>query len=289
MSKDIHEAVRERYAGLATRAAKSSTCCGSPDQSLTAGFYANDEKAALPVEAVAASAGCANPTALAELRPGETVLDFGSGGGIDVLLAARRVGPQGFVYGVDMTDEMLELAERNRQRAGADNVRFIKGKIESVPLPDASVDVIISNCVINLAPDKDRVLQEAYRVLRPGGRFAVADIATLGPVPAAIRRSVEAWVGCVAGALSVEEYLEKMNAAGFENADVEIVKTYGRADVDAVASDAGLTELIESLDEADLAAAEGRFASVFVRGRKPAHEDVRLAARRSAASPSRGR
>ena len=204
-NESIKETVRENYARAARRvSSQDGACCGTAapcGNPITSNLYADSETGALPTEAVAASLGCGNPTALAELKPGETVLDLGSGGGIDVLLSARRVGPTGKAYGLDMTDEMLALARENQRKAGAQNVEFLKGEIENIPLPDNSVDVIISNCVINLSGDKDRVLAEAFRVLRPGGRFAVSDVVVRGEVPAEIRRSVELWIGCVAGAL----------------------------------------------------------------------------------------
>src|SRR5918995_5247416 len=212
--EDLRAVVREKYGAAALRVnAGGSSCCGASSASgcgpdpITSNHYVGAEASEVPPEALAASLGCGNPTALAELRPGETVLDLGSGGGIDVLLSARRVGPDGFAYGLDMTDDMLALAEQNRQKAGAENVAFLKGEIEAIPLPDAAVDVIISNCVINLSADKDAVLAEAYRVLRPGGWFAVSDVVVRGAVPAEIRRRVELWIGCVAGALEEGEYL----------------------------------------------------------------------------------
>ena len=216
-----------------------------------------------------ASLGCGNPTALAELRPGETVLDLGSGGGIDVLLSAKRVGPTGFAYGLDMTDEMLALAERNRREAGAENVRFLKGTIEQVPLPDASVDVLISNCVINLSADKDAVLREAFRVLRPGGRFAVSDVVVLKDLPESVRTSMESWAGCVAGALHERDYRAKLRAAGFAAPEVQVTRTYGLADLqddDGESCCGGPSDA----PAADLAAAEGALASAFVRATKPA-------------------
>jgi len=228
---DIKEIVREKYGGAARRVAAGKSCCcgtaaeGTPlaGDPITSGLYGADEKALLPTAAVKASLGCGNPTALAKLSPGETVLDLGSGGGIDVLLSARRVGPSGKAYGLDMTDEMLELARKNAAEAGATNVEFLKGELEAIPLPEGSVDVIISNCVINLSSDKDRALSEAFRVLKPGGRLAVSDIVVRGGIPAALRRSVELWIGCMAGALEEGEFRAKLEAAGFS--DVEIVPT----------------------------------------------------------------
>jgi arsenite methyltransferase len=273
----LRAAVRERYAAAAVRAGAASraSCCG-PDAAdagrdpISADLYAAAETADLPAAAVLASLGCGNPTALAELRPGETVLDLGSGGGIDVLLSARRVGPTGFAYGLDMTDEMLELAERNRQAAGAENVRFLKGTIEQIPLPDASVDVLISNCVINLSADKDAVLREAFRVLKPGGRFAVSDVVVLKDLPATIRTSMESWAGCVAGALHERDYRAKLSAAGFAAPEVQVTRTYGLADLqdDGEDGDACCGAPVET-PAADLAA-EGALASAFVRATKPA-------------------
>jgi arsenite methyltransferase len=267
--ESIKETVRQNYARAALRVAnqESTSCCntaapaGNP---ITSGLYAEGETESLPNEAIAASLGCGNPTALAELTPGETVLDLGSGGGIDVLLSARRVGPTGKVYGLDMTDEMLALARDNQRKAGAQNVEFLKGEIENIPLPDNSVDVIISNCVINLSGDKDRVLAEAYRVLRPGGRFAVSDVVVRGEVPAAIRREVEMWIGCVAGALEESEYRDKLIAAGFEQVDLEPTRIYRAADAREFFPDA-------SLDIDKIAPlVDGKFMSAFVRARKPA-------------------
>ena len=228
---DIKEVVRERYAEAARNVRASGSCCGGAScgadtalagvSAITANLYGDDETGVLPEEAVLASLGCGNPTALAELKDGETVLDLGSGGGIDVLLSARRVGPSGKAYGLDMTDDMLALARENQAKAGAANVEFLKGEIEHIPLPDNSVDVIISNCVINLAADKDRVLREAFRVLKPGGRFAVSDVVTRGAIPEGIRRDMLLWVGCVAGALDENDYRLKLAAAGFEAIGIE--------------------------------------------------------------------
>jgi ubiquinone/menaquinone biosynthesis C-methylase UbiE len=231
---------------------------------ITSNLYDEKEKASLPQSAVLASLGCGNPTALAELRPGETVLDFGSGGGIDVLLSARRVGPTGKAYGLDMTDDMLALARENQRKAGVTNVEFLKGAIEEIPLPNNSVDVIISNCVINLSADKDRVLREAFRVLRPGGRVAVSDVVVRGEVPQAIRRSVELWIGCVAGALEENEYREKLARAGFAEVDVEPTRIYKMDDARDFCAAAGL--------DADALAphVDGKFMSAFIRARKPA-------------------
>jgi arsenite methyltransferase len=265
--EQVENAVREKY-GRAANAAKAgqaacgcaTACCASDP--ITSDLYGEAETRDLPAEAVSASLGCGNPTALIDLREGETVLDLGSGGGIDVLLSAKRVGPTGTVYGLDMTDDMLALARDNQAKANAHNVEFIKGSIEAIPLPDASVDVVISNCVINLAPDKDRVLREAFRVLKPGGRFAVSDVVVLDDVPENIRRSMELWVGCIAGALRDTEYAAKLAAAGFTEVAVEPWRTYQPADARDFLAKAGL-------DADDIAAAEGKFASAFVRATKP--------------------
>jgi arsenite methyltransferase len=271
MSEDLKATVRERY-GLAARQVAegtktsccSSTCCGgSEDDPITSNLYNQAETATLPEQAVLASLGCGNPTALAELHPGEVVLDLGSGGGIDVLLSARRVGPTGKAYGLDMTDEMLALARANQRKAGLDNVEFLKGEIEAIPLPDDSVDVIISNCVINLSTDKGRVLQEAFRVLRPGGRLAVSDVVIRGEMPEAVRRSMELWVGCVAGALTEEEYIKHLSDAGFETAGIEPTRIYEFEDAKAFLSGTGLET--EELAQ-DVA---GRVMGAFVRARKP--------------------
>jgi len=260
--------VKETYGRAARRVTSGgSSCCetgpsrGEGDP-ITSNLYATGETAELPVEAVAASLGCGNPTALAELAPGETVLDLGSGGGIDVLLSARRVGPTGMVYGLDMTDEMLALARQNQRKAGVGNVEFLKGEIESIPLPDGSVDVVISNCVINLSADKDRVLAEAFRVLKPGGRFAVSDVVVRGAVPPAIRRSVELWIGCVAGALEEREYRTKLARAGFEAIDVEPTRVYRVEDARELLAGSGI-------EVALAAGVDGTFMSAFVRARKP--------------------
>jgi arsenite methyltransferase len=262
---DIHDVVQDAYAS----AARCAEGCGT-DNSLADGLYDEADRASLPEDAVAAALGCANPSALADLRPGETVLDLGSGGGVDVLLSARRVGPEGFVYGLDMTPEMLELAERNRLAAGAENVRFLRGRIEQIPLPDDSVDVVLSNCVVNLSPDKPAVLAEAHRVLRPGGRLAIADIATRGALPAAIRDSMAAWAGCIAGTMDVDELHALLVAAGYEDPGVQIVRSFGRADLDLLTSSALSQLRLDELPADQLAAAEGRLVSVFVRGRKAA-------------------
>ena len=264
----ITERVRERYAGAARRvqAGGGSACCATDcctsagDGSVvTRNLYDAAETAELPEEAVLASLGCGNPTALVELQGGETVLDLGSGGGIDVLLSARRVGPDGFVFGLDMTDEMLALAQQNKEQAGATNVAFLKGRIEEIPLPARSVDVVISNCVINLAADKSLVLREAFRVLKPGGRFAVSDVVADGPVPAALRRNMEAWVGCLAGALEIEEYKALLAEAGFTEVGVEITRRY-------TAAEAGLDP---ATLPAGWQAGDGKLASAFVRATRP--------------------
>jgi len=235
--ENIKEVVKERYGQAALRVIKGgSTCCGAapavegcPDP-ISSNLYDGSQTSQIPEAALLASLGCGNPTALAELKPGETVLDLGSGGGIDVLLSAKRVGPSGKAYGLDMTDQMLALARENQRKAGVENVEFLKGEIENIPLPDNAVDVIISNCVINLSADKDRVLQEAFRVLKPGGRFAVSDIVVRGEVPADIRRNVELWIGCMAGALEENEYLAKLTHAGFEVVTMEPTRVYHVAD-----------------------------------------------------------
>jgi ubiquinone/menaquinone biosynthesis C-methylase UbiE len=226
-------------------------------------LYETSEVDGLPSKAVAASLGCGNPTALAQLNAGETVLDLGSGGGIDVLLSAKRVGPTGKAYGLDMTDEMLALARENQQKAGAQNAEFLKGEIENIPLPESSVDVVISNCVINLSGDKDRVLREAFRVLRPGGRFAVSDVVARGPVPAEIRRNMELWVGCVAGALEESEYRTKLAAAGFEDIEIEPTRVYSVADARQFLTAQGINV------DAIAPHVEGKFASAFIRAKKP--------------------
>ncbi|HXV13059.1 MAG TPA: arsenite methyltransferase [Candidatus Krumholzibacteria bacterium] len=258
--------VREKYAQAARKAADgSSACCGSScgcSNPITDDLYDASQTAGLPETAMLASLGCGNPTLLAELREGETVLDLGSGGGIDVLLSARRVGPKGFAYGIDMTDEMLALARENQRKAGAINVEFRKGEIEALPLPNATVDVIISNCVINLSADKRRVLAEAFRVLKPGGRFAVSDIVVRREIPEAIRRHAELWAGCVAGALEEWTYRDLLREAGFVDIEVVPTRIYGGDDAREIASGAGL-------DSATLAVLDGAFMSAFVRARKP--------------------
>src|ERR1035438_10287030 len=267
--KTVQETVQAKYGAAARQVSETSAaaCCNSAFtccDPITGNLYNEAEKGALPAKAVQASLGCGNPTALIELKAGETVLDLGSGGGIDVLLSAKRVGPTGKAYGLDMTDDMLALARENQRQAGVDNVEFLKGEIENIPLPDASVDVIISNCVINLSADKDRVLREAFRVLKPGGRFAVSDVVTRGEIPAEIRQHVLLWVGCLAGALDEAEYRGKLSAAGFEAIDVEPTRVYRVADARAFLSGKGLDvdAIAPLVDE--------KFLSAFIRARKPA-------------------
>ena len=249
------------------------TCCttnasqGSP---ITSDLYTKWELGEIPVAAALASLGCGNPTALAELKPGEKVLDLGSGGGIDVLLSAKRVGPTGFAYGLDMTDPMLELAERNRQEAGIENVQFLKGIIEAIPLPENSVDVVISNCVINLSAEKGQVLREAYRVLTPGGRFAVSDIVVQGDLPPILRRDMESWAGCVAGALSEDTYRSLLHAAGFADIEIEVTRRYSLDEIASSGASASMASL--SLEERN--AVDGRFISAFVRARKPEKQEA---------------
>jgi ubiquinone/menaquinone biosynthesis C-methylase UbiE len=274
----ITEIVRDRYGAAARRVLEVGTaasCCGPVNSCcggaafdgqtdpITSNLYVNGETDVLPSAAVLASLGCGNPTALAQLAPGEVVLDLGSGGGIDVLLSARRVGPTGKAYGLDMTDDMLALARRNAEEAGVTNVEFLKGQIESIPLPDASVDVIISNCVINLSGDKRRVLAEAFRVLKPGGRFAVSDVIVRGDVPADVRRSMELWVGCVAGALEETEFKTLLAEVGFEHADIEPTRVYRSEDARTFLTEAGLN-VAANVDEID-----GKFMAGFVRATKP--------------------
>jgi arsenite methyltransferase len=266
---NIQEAVKQKYGEAAKRAASGGTaCCGGGGElsgcdPITKNLYDEAERAGLPEKAVAASLGCGNPTALAKLQPGEIVLDLGSGGGIDVILSAKRVGPTGKAYGLDMTDEMLALARENQKKAGIENVEFLKGAIENIPLPDNSVDVIISNCVINLSGDKDRVLREAFRVLKTGGRLAISDVVVRGEVPADIRKSMELWVGCIAGALEEYEYRDKLYAAGFEYVDIEPTRVYKVKEAREFLASAGLDlERVAPL-------IEGKFISAFVRANKP--------------------
>jgi arsenite methyltransferase len=267
---NIKEVVKEKYGEAALRVAsgQANSCCGSSAcgtdiDPITANLYDDSDKSVLPEKAVLASLGCGNPTALAELREGETVLDLGSGGGIDVLLSARRVGASGKAYGLDMTDEMLALAGANQEKAGVENVEFLKGEIESIPLPDNSVDVVISNCVINLSSDKDRVLREAYRVLKPGGRLAVSDVVVRGDVPREVREHMLLWVGCIAGALEDSDYFAKLAKAGFENIDIEPTRVYDIEDARAFLSTEGIdVDAIAPL-------VQGKFMSAFVRASKP--------------------
>ncbi len=270
---NITEVVKEKYGQAALRAKSDgrSSCCGTTVASgpscgcdpITSNLYDSAQTVQLPQEAVLASLGCGNPTALAQLNPGEIVLDLGSGGGIDVLLSAKRVGPSGKAYGLDMTDEMLELANENKRKAGAENVEFLKGEIENIPLPDNSVDVIISNCVINLSADKARVLREAFRVLKPGGRFAVSDVVTHGEINEEIRKNVLLWVGCVAGALDETEYRDKLAAAGFERINIEPTRIYRAEDAQEFLSEAGIDV------DAIAPQVDGKFMSAFVRAVKP--------------------
>lgn len=269
---ELKAIVREKYGEAARRVAQGERngCCGGSallDGScdpITSNLYERDEQGHIPEEALRASLGCGNPSALAKLNPGDTVLDLGSGGGIDVLLSARRVGPSGKVYGLDMTDDMLALARENQRRAGAENVEFLKGEIEHIPLPDNSVDVIISNCVINLSGDKNQVLAEAFRVLRPGGRFAVSDVVVHGEVPANIQRNMELWVGCIAGAMQHTEYMQRLFDAGFEMVEIEPTRIYDIEDARQFLTGQGV--------EVDAIApmVAGKFMSAFIRATKPA-------------------
>jgi SAM-dependent methyltransferase len=280
--QNLKEAVKEKYGQAALRVgAGGSSCCGSSPASIsgccdpiTSNLYNASQAGQIPEEALLASLGCGNPTALAKLHEGETVLDLGSGGGIDVLLSAKRVGPTGKAYGLDMTDEMIALANENKRKAGIQNVEFLKGEIEDIPLPGNSVDVVISNCVINLSPDKGRALQEAFRVLRPGGRFAVSDVVTRGEVPAEVRKSVLLWVGCVAGALEESEYRNKLASAGFERIEVEPTRIYRLEDARGflAAQDIDLDEIAPQVD--------GKFMSAFIRAVKPARPEITTLVRR---------
>jgi len=264
---DVQTAVREKYGAIAKSVtgagccAPAGACCG--DDAITSNLYSATEAAGVPAEAISASLGCGNPTALLQLQPGQTVLDLGCGGGIDVLLSAKRVGPTGKVYGLDMTDEMLALAKANQQRAGTTNVEWLRGTIEDIPLPAESIDVVISNCVINLSADKDATLREAFRVLKPGGQFAVSDVVVRGTVPDDVRRSMELWVGCIAGAMEETEYATKLRAAGFEGVDIEPWRVYRLDDARSFLTESGLDvdRLAPDLD--------GRFASAFIRAQKP--------------------
>ncbi|HZD45234.1 MAG TPA: arsenite methyltransferase [Acidobacteriaceae bacterium] len=268
---DTKTIVREKYGSIArevsqTASLSGAACCGPGLRCcdpITTNLYSSTEQGSLPSNAVLASLGCGNPTALIDLRPGETVLDLGSGGGIDVLLSAGRVGPDGKAYGLDMTDDMLALARENQRQAGITNVEFLKGEIENIPLPDNSVDVVISNCVINLSSDKDRVLREAFRVLRPGGRFAVSDVVVRGSVPPEVRQSMLLWVGCIAGALEESDYHAKLHAAGFTDIDLEPTRTYNIEDARQFLTEAGIPvdEIAPQVEE--------KFISAFVRATKP--------------------
>jgi len=270
----VQEQVKAKYGSAARAVAESGkvgSCCGEASKTaglrccdpITANLYGEDQKGELPEKAVLASLGCGNPTALIELRAGETVLDLGSGGGIDVLLSARRVGPTGKAYGLDMTDEMLALARENQRQAGVENVEFLRGEMENIPLPEASVDVVISNCVINLSADKDRVLREAFRVLKPGGRFAVSDVVVRGDVPDEVRRSMLLWVGCVAGALDENDYVAKLKAAGFADVSIEPTREYDLEDARTFLTEAGVDV------DAMAPLVKGKFFSGFVRATKP--------------------
>lgn len=268
---NVKEVVRDKYGQAALRVTSGEGgCCGSRASDneaccdpITSNLYDGTQKGEIPDTALKASLGCGNPTALAELKPGEIVLDLGSGGGIDVLLSARRVGPTGKAYGLDMTDEMLALAEENKRKSGLTNVQFLKGEIENIPLPENSIDVIISNCVINLSGDKDRVLAEAFRVLKPGGRFAVSDVVVKGEVPEQIRKNMELWIGCVAGALSEEDYAAKLGQAGFDHIEIEPTRIYEIEDASSFLSGHGLDV------EAAAPQVKGKFRSAFVRATKP--------------------
>jgi arsenite methyltransferase len=274
-TQDLKQSVKEKYGQAALRVTEGNTaasccgssgCCGSTTEAwdpITSNLYEEGQTTGIPPEALLASLGCGNPTALAELNAGETVLDLGSGGGLDVLLSAKRVGPTGKAYGLDMTDEMLALANENKLKAGAQNVEFLKGEIENIPLPDNTVDVVISNCVINLSGDKQKVIEEAFRVLKPGGRFAVSDVVVRGEVPKDVRRNMELWVGCVAGALEEKEYQRLLANAGFESVDIEATRIYRMADARALLEGSGLDAATFSSE------IDGRFMSAFVRASKP--------------------
>ena len=270
MSTDITEVVKEKYGQAALRVhTGGSSCCGASTATdsccdpITMNLYDEAQANQVPEGALKASLGCGNPTLLAQLKPGETVLDLGSGGGIDVLLSARRVGPTGKAYGLDMTDEMLALARENQRQAGVENVEFLRGEIENIPLPDNSVDVIISNCVINLSADKDRVLREAFRVLKPGGRFAVSDVVVHGDVPAEVRHNVLLWVGCIAGALQDTEYISKLGDAGFEAIEIEATRVHNVEDARVFLNDQGVD--VDALAPQ----VDGKFISAFIRAKKP--------------------
>src|SRR5687768_3092580 len=269
-TENLQDVIRQKYGEAARRVTTggdsscrgASACCGTDVDPITSNLYDDAQKGGIPEEAVLASLGCGNPTALAELKEGDVVLDLGSGGGIDVLLSARRVGPTGKAYGLDMTDEMLALAEENKAKSGLQNVEFLKGDIEQIPLPDNSVDVIISNCVINLAADKDRVLREAWRVLKPGGRLAVSDVVVRGKAPDAVRKSMELWVGCIAGALADYQYVAKLATSGFKDIEVEVTREYSLEDARVFLAGEGLD--VDALSHET----EGSFASAFIRATK---------------------
>src|SRR5580658_10521584 len=270
LANDIRETVKEKYGQAALRVnSGGSSCCGASradgtGDAITSNLYSDGEAGAIPEAAVRASLGCGNPTALAQLHPGETVLDLGSGGGIDVLLSARRVGPTGKAFGLDMTDEMLALAHENKRKSGLLNVEFLKGEIENIPLPDSSVDVIISNCVINLSGDKDRVLREAFRVLKPGGRLAVSDVVTRGEVPESVRENMLLWVGCIAGALRDDQYAAKLGEAGFADIGIEPTRVYNVEDARTFLSGQGVD--VDAIEPQ----LEGKFMSAFIRATKAA-------------------
>jgi SAM-dependent methyltransferase len=276
MSTDIKEVVKQKYGQAALRVhTGGSSCCGASAATesccdpITMNLYDETQASQVPEGALKASLGCGNPTLLAQLNPGETVLDLGSGGGIDVLLSARRVGPTGKAYGLDMTDEMLALARENQRQAGVQNVEFLRGEIENIPLPDNSVDVIISNCVINLSADKDRVLREAFRVLKPGGRFAVSDVVVHGDVPAEVRQNVLLWVGCIAGALQDTEYISKLGDAGFEAIEIEATRVHKVEDACVFLHDQGVDV------DAIAPQVDGKFISAFIRAQKPQSKTVK--------------
>ena len=273
MSSDqtIKLTVRDYYAGRALQAddLSGNACCDPADRAISGGNYDPEDLRWLPDDAQVFSLGCGNPIALAELQPGETVLDFGSGAGLDVLLSARRVAPEGTAYGLDMTDEMLEVARANQEKAGVTNAQFLKGEMENVPLPDASVDVIISNCVVNLSPDKGRVLSEAFRVLKPGGRIAISDIVVRGEIPDTLRSDLEAWSGCIAGALNDAEYTAKLQGAGFHQIDLETTRRYSLDSLCGTEEDTGYWKSLSHLSRHEQEEIVSRFTSSFVRARKP--------------------
>ena len=274
MSSDqnaIKLTVRDYYAGRALQAddLAGNACCDPADRAISGGNYDPEDLRWLPDDAQVFSLGCGNPTALAELQPGETVLDFGSGAGLDVLLAARRVAPNGIAYGLDMTDEMLVVARANQEKSGVTNARFLKGEMENVPLPDASVDVIISNCVVNLSPDKNRVLSEAFRVLKPGGRIAISDIVVRGEIPDSLQSDLEAWSGCIAGALSDADYTAKLHNAGFNDIDIETTRSYSLESLCGAEDNSGYWKSLSHLSRQEQEEIISRFTSSFVRAKKP--------------------